>query len=112
MKVHNYERIYHPSIGKIVYKNTGSGLIVDNIFNPKIQYELSSGRIIQSDITLDFNNQKNKILFRWWEYLVPPIKPLYTVLEYIQVLVRVTIGFVQKRFTPFLLPHNEHRVET
>ena len=43
MKVRNYERIYHPSIGKIVYKDIGSGLIVDNIFNPKIQYELSSG---------------------------------------------------------------------
>ena len=60
MKVRNYERIYHPSIGKIVYKDIGSGLIVDNIFNPKIQYELSSGRIIQSDITLEFNNQKIK----------------------------------------------------
>ena len=35
MKVHNYERIYHPSIGKIVYKHTGSGLIVDNIFQPE-----------------------------------------------------------------------------
>ena len=34
MLVYNYERIYHPSLGRFVYKHKGSGLIVDNIFKP------------------------------------------------------------------------------
>jgi len=68
MKVYNYEKIYHPSLGKFVYRHKGSGLIVDNIFKPIKQYELGSGRIIS-----ELNNQKNTILFRWWEYLVPQL---------------------------------------
>jgi len=34
MKLNEYIRIYHPSLGKFVYKHKGSGLIVDNIFKP------------------------------------------------------------------------------
>ena len=68
MKVYNYEQIYHQSLGKFVYRHKGSGLIVDNIFKPIKQYELGSGRIIS-----ELNNQKNTILFRWWEYLVPQL---------------------------------------
>ena len=34
MNVYEYQRIYHPSLGKFVYKHKGSGLIVDNIFKP------------------------------------------------------------------------------
>ena len=34
MKSYNYKRIYHPSLGRFVYKHKGSGLIVDNIFKP------------------------------------------------------------------------------
>jgi len=34
MNVYEYQRIYHPSLGKFVYKHKGSGLIVDNIFEP------------------------------------------------------------------------------
>ena len=31
---YNYKRIFHPSLGRFVYKHKGSGLIVDNIFKP------------------------------------------------------------------------------
>ena len=34
MQTYNYKRIFHPSLGKFVYKHKGSGLIVDNIFKP------------------------------------------------------------------------------
>ena len=34
MLSYHYKRIYHPSLGRFVYKHTGSGLIVDNIFKP------------------------------------------------------------------------------
>ena len=34
MRSYNYQRIFHPSLGKFVYKHKGSGLIVDNIFKP------------------------------------------------------------------------------
>jgi len=34
MRTYNYKRIFHPSLGKFVYKHKGSGLIVDNIFKP------------------------------------------------------------------------------
>jgi len=34
MPLYNYKTIFHPSLGKIVYKHKGSGLIVDNIFKP------------------------------------------------------------------------------
>ena len=34
MMTYNYKRIFHPSLGKFVYKHKGSGLIVDNIFKP------------------------------------------------------------------------------
>ena len=30
----NYKRIFHPRLGRFVYKHKGSGLIVDNIFKP------------------------------------------------------------------------------
>ena len=68
MKVYNYEQIYHQSLGKFVYRHKGSGLIVDNIFKPIKQYELGLGQIIS-----ELNNQKNTILFRWWEYLAPQL---------------------------------------
>ena len=32
--MYNYKRIFHPSLGRFVYKHKGSGLIVDNIFKP------------------------------------------------------------------------------
>ena len=73
MKVYNYEQIYHQSLGKLVYRLKGSGLIVDNIFKPIKQYELDSSRIIWSNIISELNNQKKTILFRWWEYLVPQL---------------------------------------
>ena len=56
MKVYNYEKIYHQSLGKFVYRHKGSGLIVDNIFKPIKQYELGSGRIIWSNIISELNN--------------------------------------------------------
>ena len=34
MLSYNYKRIFHPRLGRFVYKHKGSGLIVDNIFNP------------------------------------------------------------------------------
>ena len=34
MQTYNYKRIFHPSLGKFVYKHKGSGLILDNIFKP------------------------------------------------------------------------------
>ena len=34
MPTYNYKRIFHPSLGRFVYKHKGSGLIVDNIFKP------------------------------------------------------------------------------
>ena len=34
MKLNEYREIYHPSLGKFVFKHRGSGLIVDNIFKP------------------------------------------------------------------------------
>ena len=34
MESYNYKRIYQPSIGSFVYEHKGSGLIVDNIFEP------------------------------------------------------------------------------
>lgn len=34
MRANYYKPIFHPKLGKIVYKHLGSGLIVDNIFKP------------------------------------------------------------------------------
>ena len=34
MKPYEFKRFYHPKLGKFVYQNKGSGLIVDNIFKP------------------------------------------------------------------------------
>ena len=34
MMTYNYKRIFHPNLGRFVYKHKGSGLIVDNIFKP------------------------------------------------------------------------------
>ena len=34
MESYNYKRIYQPSLGSFVYEHKGSGLIVDNIFEP------------------------------------------------------------------------------
>ena len=34
MLTYNYKRIFHPGLGRFVYKHKGSGLIVDNIFKP------------------------------------------------------------------------------
>ena len=34
MLTYNYKRMFHPRLGRFVYKHKGSGLIVDNIFNP------------------------------------------------------------------------------
>ena len=34
MLSYNYKKIFHPSLGKFIYKHKGSGLIVDNIFKP------------------------------------------------------------------------------
>ena len=34
MKPYEFMRIYHPMLGKFVYKHKGSGIIVDNIFKP------------------------------------------------------------------------------
>ena len=34
MKPYKFKFIYHPQLGKFVYKHKGNGLIVDSIFNP------------------------------------------------------------------------------
>ena len=34
MKPYELTRFYHPKLGKFVYKHKGTGLIVDNIFEP------------------------------------------------------------------------------
>ena len=34
MKPYEFMRFYHPKLGRFVYKNKGSGIIVDNIFKP------------------------------------------------------------------------------
>ena len=34
MQPYNYKKIFHPKLGRFVYKHKGSGLIVDNIFKP------------------------------------------------------------------------------
>lgn len=35
MKPYEFTRIYHPSLGRFVYKHKGNGMIVDNIINPR-----------------------------------------------------------------------------
>ena len=34
MKPYEFTSFYHPKLGRFVYKHKGSGIIVDNIFNP------------------------------------------------------------------------------
>lgn len=34
MKPYEFMRVYHPKLGRFVYRHKGSGLIVDNIFKP------------------------------------------------------------------------------
>ena len=34
MKSREFKKIYHPSLGRYVYKHRGNGLIVDNIMKP------------------------------------------------------------------------------
>ena len=34
MKPYEFTKIYHPTLGKFIYKHKGSGIIVDNIFKP------------------------------------------------------------------------------
>ena len=34
MKPYEFKRVYHPKLGRFVFKHKGSGLIVDNIFKP------------------------------------------------------------------------------
>ena len=34
MASYEYKRVYHPQLGRFVYKHKGSGIIVDNIFKP------------------------------------------------------------------------------
>ena len=34
MPSYEYKRVYHPQLGRFVYKHKGSGIIVDNIFKP------------------------------------------------------------------------------
>ena len=34
MKPYEFKRVYHPKLGRYVYKHKGSGIIVDNIFKP------------------------------------------------------------------------------
>ena len=34
MKPYEFKRFYHPKLGRFVYQQKGSGLIVDNIFKP------------------------------------------------------------------------------
>ena len=34
MKPYEFKRVYHPKLGRFVYKHKGSGVIVDNIFKP------------------------------------------------------------------------------
>ena len=34
MKPYEFQRIYHPQLGRFVYRHKGSGIIVDNIFKP------------------------------------------------------------------------------
>ena len=34
MSSYEYKRIYHPKLGRFVYEHKGSGLLVDNIFEP------------------------------------------------------------------------------
>ena len=34
MKPYEFKRMYHPKLGRFVYKHKGSGIIVDNIFKP------------------------------------------------------------------------------
>ena len=34
MKPYEFTRIYHPLLGRFVYKHKGSGIIIDNLFKP------------------------------------------------------------------------------
>ena len=34
MASYEFKRIYHPKMGRFIYKHKGSGIIVDNIFKP------------------------------------------------------------------------------
>ena len=34
MKPCEYKRVYHPRLGRFVFQQKGSGIIVDNIFKP------------------------------------------------------------------------------
>lgn len=44
MPSYSFKRIYHPKLGRFVYKHKGSGLIVDNIFKPLSKM---TGKIVQ-----------------------------------------------------------------
>ena len=52
MKPYEFKRFYHPKLGRFVYKNKGSGIIVDNIFKPI--------RRILSPVVKNFANQLGK----------------------------------------------------
>ena len=34
MKLYEFKRVYHPKLGRFVYKHKGNGVIVDSIFKP------------------------------------------------------------------------------
>ena len=34
MRLIEYKKIYHPKLGRFVYKHKGSGIIIDNLFKP------------------------------------------------------------------------------
>ena len=54
MKPYEFMRFYHPSLGRFMYKHKGSGIIVDNIFDPR-------GRGILSTITKLLKSVASKI---------------------------------------------------
>ena len=54
MKPYEFTRFYHPSLGRFMYKHKGSGLIIDNIFDPR-------GRGIFESITKTLKNVASKL---------------------------------------------------
>ena len=34
MKPYEFKRVYHPNLGRFVYKHKGNGIVIDKLFSP------------------------------------------------------------------------------
>jgi len=64
MKPYEFKRFFHPKLGKFVYKHQGSGITVDNIFEP---IRNTASAVVKS-IAKPFAKQKSNTIWnrtRW-----------------------------------------------